>query len=168
MGFASFLTAAAPAIGGALGFLGGERQTSSAKSISREQMSFQERMRATQYQTATTDMRKAGLNPLLAYQQGGAGTPSGAGLPPAQNVGKSAVEGAEKGGMLAQQIKFVKQQTATSAAQMYKIDTEASKITQNNRIDQYKEQIEQLKAHAAKQAISSGKQLFNTIKGKFQ
>ncbi|WNK14272.1 MAG: DNA pilot protein [Microvirus sp.] len=42
------------------------------------QMSFQERMRATQYQTAMGDMRAAGLNPMLAYSQGGAGTPIGA------------------------------------------------------------------------------------------
>lgn len=39
---------------------------------------WQQQMRATQYQTATADMQKAGLNPMLAYSQGGAGTPSGA------------------------------------------------------------------------------------------
>lgn len=38
---------------------------------------FQRDMRATQYQTAVKDMQKAGLNPMLAYHQGGAGTPSG-------------------------------------------------------------------------------------------
>lgn len=43
-----------------------------------KQMDFQERMRATQYQTAVQDMMAAGLNPMLAYTQGGAGTPSGA------------------------------------------------------------------------------------------
>ena len=42
------------------------------------QMDFQERMRRTQYQTAVEDMKKAGLSPMLAYFQGGAGTPSGA------------------------------------------------------------------------------------------
>lgn len=45
--------------------------------IARENTQFQERMSNSSYQRAMQDMRKAGLNPMLAYQQGGAGTPSG-------------------------------------------------------------------------------------------
>jgi hypothetical protein len=76
-------------IGSTLGFIG-QQQTNqknwdiaqAANAASAEQaanqMAFQERMRKTQYQTAVEDMKKSGLNPMLAYSQGGAGTPTGA------------------------------------------------------------------------------------------
>ncbi|UDN67621.1 DNA pilot protein [robinz microvirus RP_76] len=53
-------------------------QTGVSQAFAREQMDFQNRMSGTAYQRAMQDMRAAGLNPLLAYSQGGASTPSGA------------------------------------------------------------------------------------------
>ena len=46
------------------------------RSSQKRQFKYEKWLRATQYQTAMEDMRKAGLNPILAYKQGGAGVPS--------------------------------------------------------------------------------------------
>lgn len=83
----------AAAIGGGASLLGGAMANSAAKAAADKQMAFQERMSNTSYQRGMADMKKAGLNPILAYKQGGAGDPSGASYVP-QNIGAAAVQGA--------------------------------------------------------------------------
>jgi len=77
-----FLSAIAPSlISGAFGFFGGERQNKAAAKESQLNRDFQERMSNTAYQRSMADMKKAGLNPILAYGKGGASTPSGSTAP---------------------------------------------------------------------------------------
>ena len=49
-----------------------------ARDSARKQMRFQQDMSNTSYQRVMEDMKKAGLNPILAGKLGGASTPSGA------------------------------------------------------------------------------------------
>jgi len=62
---------------GALSFLGGERRNQQQKEAAQAANTFSANQFATRYQTTMKDMQAAGLNPMLAYQQGASGQPSG-------------------------------------------------------------------------------------------
>ncbi len=64
-------------IGGVSSAFGASKQNQAQTQQAREQMAFQERMSNTSYQRGIADMRAAGLNPMLAYAQGGASSPGG-------------------------------------------------------------------------------------------
>lgn len=61
----------------ALSYLGGRERNQSAERQADMANNFSQQQFATRYQTTTQDMMAAGLNPMLAYQQGGGAPPTG-------------------------------------------------------------------------------------------
>lgn len=112
-----------PVAAAAASLIGGFAQNQQQAAMSRAQMRFQKEMRATQYQTAVEDMKKAGLNPMLAYDQGGAGTPSGS-APNVENVISPAVASAMQVKRMDAELKLMGTQRLLNLAQEAKVARE--------------------------------------------
>lgn len=96
-------------LAGAANLLGGMQQNAANRSMSREQMAFQERMSGSAYQRAVADMRLAGINPMLAADSGGASSPGGASAQ-MENVISPAVSSAQHATRLREEIQMMRTQ----------------------------------------------------------
>ncbi len=106
-------------LGAGVSLYGQERANIANRNLAREQMQFQERMSGTSYQRAVEDMKLAGINPMLAYAQGGASSPGGQ-TARMEDVLGPAVNSAMAMRRMAAELKLVKQQTETTRQQGFK------------------------------------------------
>lgn len=115
--------------GGLLGLWGGERTNAANAREAERNRQFQQKMSSTAYQRAVNDMKAAGLNPALAYQQGSASSPGGA-QATMQNSAAGAVSSATS---TAQALASI----AATGAQIAKTEAETSGIQLQNRITDF-------------------------------
>lgn len=124
-------------LGGALSAGGAILSGLASYKSAQKQMKFQREMSGTSVQRQMADMRKAGINPILAAKYGGASTPTGASysLP---NIGAAAVEGyksASSAKQMQAQSKVAEQQVQLTKANVKKVlqDTEFGRVLHSER-----------------------------------
>lgn len=112
---------------------------------------FQAEMSSTSYQRAVKDMEAAGLNPMLAYSQGGASTPQGT-MPNVQDMVTPALSTALQGQQVQAQVDTLKSQAALNEAQAGK--ARAEMMTELQRPENVVSQTEHYRSSAGQARAS--------------
>nr|WAE43433.1 MAG: DNA pilot protein [Microviridae sp.] len=84
----TLLGGAAPIVGGLFDWFGQKSANKESEEAAQKQMDFQRDMSNTQYQRSVADMRKAGINPMLASMSGQLDSSAAGSSYTAQNPGK--------------------------------------------------------------------------------
>lgn len=115
-------------------------------------MDFSERMSSTAYQRSTEDMKKAGINPMMAYMQGGASSPPGqAASMQAPNVGRVA----EAAISTALDQKRTNAEATEKEASANLMNLQAATEAQNSLRVKYEAERSAIEAKLAKKTMSS-------------
>lgn len=130
---AAAVSAGANIVGGLFGLSGASSANKANRDIAREQMAFQRQMSNSSYQRAVRDLKLAGLNPALAYSQGGATTPGGASTK-MENTMAPLAEGVQSAGAVALQAQLQKAQIANLNAQSQKTLVEANQVSLESKL----------------------------------
>lgn len=158
----ALIPAAASLISGLMGQQGQEDTNDANVQLGREQMAFQERMSSTAYPRAVQGMKDAGLNPMLAYSQGGASSPVGS-MPQVQNPVSAGLNSAAQAMASMQAVQSLRQsqaQTDQIAASADKLRSETFDQNLNSAVRW--SELEKLHGEAGELSSRSGKQYADT------
>jgi len=120
--------------GGVLSFIGQQQTNQKNWDIAQSNNAFSAQQFAQRYQTTVKDMQAAGLNPMLAYSQGGGAPPTASQVAPMQNSLGAAVEGYNRTKGTSAQSTLQEQQAQQSQAQVGLINSQSAKTAAETKV----------------------------------
>ena len=150
-------------ISAGLSYYGQHEANINNKQMAQTQMAFQERMDSTKYQRAVKDLEAAGLNPMMAYGNIAAGSPSGALGYAAQNELGSAAEAfnRSRGTSAETDLKREQEETAKAttdatraSADKLRQDTMTGKAVEQNTIADTSKKLQDARTGSAQEALA--------------